>query len=145
MLICRAINATVGLDSGTSNGSDSAFSVAAHSYNAPLDVRVTSIPVDSRLDLYATNNGAPAHVALHPAFEGAFDLVSLRGGVPRVHLPPDVEDPAGRGRKRVVQMKPVGRNAVRGSVAWGEEFLGKGNVSIKAESGEVSLSLGEGV
>ena len=62
---------------------------------------------------------SPAHVVLHPAYEGTFDARSSVFFVPEVRWPGGEADPAGRGRRRSVTTEHVGRSEVRGGTVWG--------------------------
>ncbi|KAI0305350.1 hypothetical protein B0F90DRAFT_1815577 [Multifurca ochricompacta] len=98
------------------------FVVSAQTSNSPLDVKFSDHAADATLKLDARTSNSPAKVHLHPSFEGTF---KLRTSIFGVNVNPDVkvEDPAGRGRKRRVNVKTIGRGAriVHGDAAWVSE------------------------
>jgi hypothetical protein len=81
---------------------------------------------------------------LQPAFEGTF---KLRTSIFPAVVSPDVdeEDPAGRGRKRVVNVKTVGHGSriVYGDAEWvpQDEEAPAGRVEISTSSSPLHLSL----
>ncbi len=84
---------------------------------------------------------------LHPAFEGTF---KLRTSIFPALVSPDVdaEDPAGRDRKRVVNVKTVGHGsgAVYGDAAWvpqdeEEEEAPAGRVDVSTSNSPLHLAL----
>jgi hypothetical protein len=133
------------LFSTQANQRSGVFAVRTHTSNSPLAVNVTEQPVDSVLKLEAHTTNSPAHVHLHPAFEGVFKLrTSILPAV--VHYDEDVEDPAGLGRKRVVHVKNVGRFArvVHGDVEWvpqGQEVAPAGKVDVSTSHSPLRLLL----
>jgi hypothetical protein len=127
---------------GESNGN---FIVHARTSNSPLAVNITEQAPESLLKLEAHTSNAPAHVHLHPSFEGVF---KLRTSVfpPFVSPEENVEDPAGLGRKRVVNVKTVGHGSgiVCGDVAWvprEEEVDRGGMVEVVSRNAPLHLSL----
>jgi hypothetical protein len=91
--------------------------VHAHTANAPLDVRITKSPPDSRLHFAGSTKNAPAGAALPPAFQGGF-LLQTTHFYPALHVSPHVEDPTGRGRVRKVKDRVVAGRAMIGNVSW---------------------------
>jgi hypothetical protein len=81
---------------------------------------------------------------LQPAFEGTF---KLRTSIFPALVSPDVdaEDPAGRGRKRVVNVKTLGHGSgvVYGDTAWvpQDEEAPAGRVEVSTSSSPLHLSL----
>jgi len=97
-----------------------AFAVHARTSNSPLKINCTEQAPDARLALNAHTSNSPAHVRLHPAFEGTFKLRTSIFPAVVAGADADVEDPAGRGRKRVVEVRTIGRGSgiVHGDVEW---------------------------
>jgi len=82
---------------------------------------------------------------LQPTFEGTF---KLRTSIFPASVSPDVDaaDPAGRGRKRVVNVKTVGHGSgiVYGDAAWDpqdEEGGPAGKVDVSTSNSPLHLSL----
>lgn len=119
--------------------------VHARTSNSPLIVNITEQSPESLLKLEAHTSNAPANVHLHPSFEGTF---KLRSSIfpPFVAPDEDVEDPAGLGRKRVVNVKTVGHGAgiVYGDVEWvprEEEVARGGMVEVVSRNAPLYFSL----
>jgi hypothetical protein len=113
------LSADLSLVSTFENGTSGAFSVVAHTSNSPLDVNFSAHAPDGLLKLDAHTSNSPAQVQLHPSFEGTLKLrTSLF--VASVSPEPEVDDPAGRGRTRSVNVSPIGRHSriVHADVAW---------------------------
>jgi len=104
------------------NSTSGAFTVATRTSNSPLDVNFSDHAPDGLLKLDVHTSNSPAKVRLHPSFEGTF---KLRTSLFAATVSPDleVEDPAGRGRKRSVNVSTIGRysRVVHGDVAWKSE------------------------
>ncbi|KAF8480218.1 hypothetical protein DFH94DRAFT_692559 [Russula ochroleuca] len=137
------IFAELALLSTTGGESNSSFIVHTRTSNSPLAVNFTDQPLNSLLKLDAHTSNSPAHVHLAPAFEGRF---KLRTSIFPVVVSPDadVEDPAGLGRKRVVNVKTVGHGSgvVFGDVTWvpqGEELADEIDEEV-APTGKVEIS-----
>ncbi|RDB20741.1 hypothetical protein Hypma_012167 [Hypsizygus marmoreus] len=134
------IRAGVNLVSTASDSVGGKFHVAANTANSGIDVRVHEQPVSSAFFLDAHTSLAPAFIELAPAFEGTFQLeTSLKRPVLRYDA--DAKDPAGKGRRRDVQIRMAGA-AVRGSASWsGEEGVALGNVNVATSLSAVTLKL----
>jgi len=138
------LSADIALLSAPEIRSSGSFFVSAHTSNSPLSVSFTEHAPDAELKLQAHTSNSPAHVRLQPAFEGTF---KLRTSIFPALVSPDVdaEDPAGRGRKRVVNVKTVGHGSgiVYGDAAWvpeDEEAPG-GRVEVSTGNSPLHLSL----
>ncbi|KAH9974104.1 hypothetical protein BGW80DRAFT_1170927 [Lactifluus volemus] len=104
------------------NQTGGAFCVKTHTSNSPLEINFKHQPPDSHLKLDAHTSNSPARVHLQPAFEGPFKLkTSIFPSIVAPDL--DAKDPAGLGRKRVVNVKTIGHGAgvVQGDAAWVSE------------------------
>jgi len=121
------------------------FFVNARTSNSPLALNFTEQPPDALLKLEAHTSNSPARVQLHPSFEGTFKLrTSIFPAF--VSENDDVEDPAGRDRKRVVHVKTVGRGAriVHGDVEWvpeDEAVAPAGRVEVSTSHSPLRLLL----
>ena len=104
------------------NSTSGAFTVVTRTSNAPLDVNFLDHAPDGLLKLDAHTSNSPAEVRLHPSFEGT---LKLRTSLFAATVSPDleVEDPAGRGRTRSVDVSTIGRHSriVHGDVEWKPE------------------------
>ncbi|KAH9833578.1 uncharacterized protein C8Q71DRAFT_712850 [Rhodofomes roseus] len=112
------INTNVSLFSTTSSGTGGLFDVDTHSSNSPVRVVLPYAPAEHVLTLAARTSNSPVDLVLHPAFEGSFALHGSRWISPQVHVDDGVVDPAGRGRRRQVQVNRISGADVSGSVAW---------------------------
>jgi hypothetical protein len=121
-----------------SSQSDGSFFVCAHTSNSPLGVNFTEHAPDAQLKVQAHTSNSPVHVRLQPAFEGTFNLrTSIFPAVVYPDPDEDVEDPAGRGRKRVVNVKNLGHGS---RVLYGDaEWVPQGD-EVPAGRAEVSTS-----
>ncbi|KAH8993594.1 hypothetical protein EDB86DRAFT_3103177 [Lactarius hatsudake] len=104
------------------NGTSGAFTVVTRTSNSPLEVNFSDHAPDGLLKLDAHTSNSPVEVRLHPSFEGTF---KLQTSVFPATVSPDLEvvDPAGRDRKRSVNVSTIGRYSriIHGDVAWKPE------------------------
>ncbi|GLB37340.1 putative expressed protein [Lyophyllum shimeji] len=114
------------------------YLVAATTSNSPLAVKFQTSPLDSTLKLVAGTSNSPALVSLDPAYEGTFSL-STSNYSPLLNRR-TVEDPSGKGRKRVVQARNYSRGVLKGSVSWSAR-AGSGTVEVKSSNSSVTLEL----
>ncbi|KDQ56481.1 hypothetical protein JAAARDRAFT_36637 [Jaapia argillacea MUCL 33604] len=123
---------------GSSGGS---FKVIGSTSNAHLDVQFPVSPVSSRLNVDLKTSNAPATVAMHPAYEGTFNLrtSNLR---PSIESPDTVEDPSGKGRKRSVYQSSYTRGNIEGMVYWDKLNRDAGDVHVKSSNAPIRLVLG---
>jgi hypothetical protein len=139
------LSADLSLFSTFENKTSGAFAVDMHTSNSPLKVDFLDQAPDSLLKLDAHTSNSPASVRLHPSFEGIFKLkTSIFTAI--VSPDADVEDPAGRGRKRSVNVRTVGHGAgiVHGDVAWVPEnpnLAPAGKVEASTRNSPLHLSL----
>jgi hypothetical protein len=104
------------------NSTSGAFTVITRTSNSPLDVNFSDHAPDGLLKLDAHTSNSPVEVRLHPSFEGTMKLrTSLFA--PTVSPELEVEDPAGRGRTRSVNVSTTGRHSrvVHADVEWKPE------------------------
>ncbi|KAH8090997.1 hypothetical protein BXZ70DRAFT_1011259 [Cristinia sonorae] len=121
-LVLRTSNSviisSVSLVSTTEDKTGGAFEVTAHTSNAPIDVVFPNAPVDSLLTFKATSSNAHVRAKLHETYEGSFELSTGRWFPATVNYEEGVEDPAGKGRHRVVETRDYGRGHASGKVSW---------------------------
>jgi hypothetical protein len=138
------LNADLALLSTPESQSSGSFFVCARTSNSPLLVNFTEQAPDTQLKLQAHTSNSPARIRLQPAFEGTF---KLRTSIfPAIVSPDaDVEDPAGHGRKRVVDVKTLGHGSgvVYGDVEWvpQDEEAPAGRVEVSTSNSPLHLSL----
>ena len=127
------------------NKTGGAFTLKARTSNSPLHVNFPDHPPDAVLRFDAHTTNSPARVRLHPLFEGIF---ALEASIFPAGVSPDldVEDPAGRGRKRTVSVRTVGHGAgvVHGHAAWvpeDPELVPVGKVKVSTRNSPVHLWL----
>jgi hypothetical protein len=102
-----------------------AHAVSARTSNAPLELALTGAPADHVLALDAQTRNGRAVVALPT---------------------PDVADPRGEGRRRVLDALrwDAAKSSVRGTVRWGEEDDGRqrrGSVEVETTNGPIELTV----
>ncbi|KAG6899586.1 hypothetical protein C0993_008960 [Termitomyces sp. T159_Od127] len=136
-----AIKGTLSLESAKEGGGK--FKVHASTSNAPLELSFAEAPVDSILILDATTSIGPATVSLHPTYEGQYTAATSFQR-PSVVINHDVEDPAGRGRKRLVRSLANRGPIVSGTVRWydgddNKEFIG--NVEVRTSFSPLTLRI----
>ncbi|KAF8070381.1 hypothetical protein FPV67DRAFT_1448153 [Lyophyllum atratum] len=138
-LVMRTSNAKiesrVSLTSPTKGGR---YLVTATTSNGSLNVTFPTSPLDSTLKLTAATSNAPALVSLDPAYEGTFSL-STSNFSPSLKRR-DVQDPTGKGRKRMMEANSYGRGVLRGSVYWSDQ-TGHGTVEVKSSNSPVTIEL----
>jgi hypothetical protein len=92
-----------------------------------VEVEVRRAPVDSRLALFAYSFGADICVALPAAYDGHFLLDAGPRDDNEIVVDPNVQDPAGGGRRREVTRYDW---SVSGDVAWMPRHEGAVNGSV---------------
>lgn len=116
------------------------FGVNAKSTHGEIGLKFTETPVESILRCHAETTVGKIEVELDSAFEGSYSLRSFLGS--RHISQSEVEDPAGRGRHRVVTQNAAG-GQVEGAVQWvesdGSVSESEGYVILKALTASVGL------
>ncbi|KAF9645536.1 hypothetical protein BDM02DRAFT_498157 [Thelephora ganbajun] len=116
------------------------FDVDARSDASSIRVRFDDAPVDSTLVLTSKTSTGPINVDPHPTYEGAFSLSSDVSS-PVVSVKDDVEDPAGKDRKRTVKFIHTRNRAMVGEVVWGNAHVDGSRVDLKSDAGTPRLSI----
>jgi len=117
------------------------YHVDAETSNSRLGLAFATAPVGSTLTLNAATSNSPANVALHPTFEGDFDLSTSNWFKALVVEDKDVQDPSGKDRKRNVSYERVdGQHKVVGKVLWGDNKA-DGVVKVHTSNSGVVLKL----
>jgi len=136
------IEADISLKSKSSSGTGGSFGVHAHTTNGFIKIVYDDSPVDSVLNSDVQSTNAPVHVALHRAYEGAFSLRTSNSPASLDRLR-HVEDPSGRGRKRVLSNRSTNGHAVYGEVEWSPSSRDgrAGSVDVSTTNAFAQLSL----
>ena len=136
----RRIASQVVLLSNASDATSSKYQVTTQTSNALLQLEFVDAPVNHVLTADARTTNGRADVTLHETYEGSFELHTSNAGKPLVHSR-GVQDPAGQGRKRGLQVETVRNNAVRGNVWWDQENRSRGRVSVSTSNGRLQLTV----
>ncbi|KIP08924.1 hypothetical protein PHLGIDRAFT_34702 [Phlebiopsis gigantea 11061_1 CR5-6] len=113
------IHSNVSLVAETKGNTGGKFNVVARSSNSPVDVKFDAAPIDSVLHVDVHTSNSPARLTLDPTYEGSFSLHTGAWFPTTVQqLNEDEEDPAGKDRKRILELRTIRRGSTEGSVAW---------------------------
>lgn len=124
----------------TLSNTGGAFEVSARTSNSPISLRYADAPLDSFLASSAVTSNSDACVKMHRTFEGSFELTTSNSSS-SLKVRRGDEDPAGRGRQRVVAQHRTG-NVTSGTVSWGPGVRGpRGSTSVRSSNGRVSLEV----
>ena len=120
--------------------SGGSFLVDTKSDTSAVRVKFDDAPVDSTLVLTSKTSAGSINADLYPTYEGTF---SLSSGVssPVVSVKGEVEDPAGKGRKRMVKFACARGHVTVGEVMRGNTCVDGGRVDLKSYVGTPRLSL----
>ncbi|KAF8555008.1 hypothetical protein OG21DRAFT_961924 [Imleria badia] len=108
-----AITSSVSLT--TPSGSGGNFIVTSRSSNGEIKLQYDDAPTGARLISDAQTSNAGTSVAMHPAYEGTYEVTTSNSRPLVRDTRPD--DPSGRGRRRVVNQTTT-RGTVSGRVHW---------------------------
>ncbi|TFK83281.1 hypothetical protein K466DRAFT_267840 [Polyporus arcularius HHB13444] len=132
----------VTLKSNTSDASRGTFYITTRTENAPLYLTFVDAPVNSSLTVNVHTSNSPGHVTLHPTYEGTYDASSTLIFRPEVRWTA-VEDPSGRGARRIVRLDENARTGPRvsGGVSWTHGGESKGRVTTETSNSPFRLDL----
>ncbi|KAF9463996.1 hypothetical protein BDZ94DRAFT_1217155 [Collybia nuda] len=131
-----AVTARMSLSSTARMGGQ--FKVTGFTTIGPLYLAFVDAPVGSGLLLNAQTSFAPATVDLHSTYEGEFRLAtSSKQAI--VSVDNSVMDPAGRGRRRAVELQQGGQSHAAGSVSWSPQGRRMGSVYVETSSAAIML------
>lgn len=121
------------------------FNVTPTTTGGPLNISFPSAPTTLPfpvLKLQASTGNAPASVSLHPTYEGNINVNTTGpGNVPVLNVNPNVQDPSGQGRTRIVTPPTVSGSNLTASVGWARPS-GPGTVELNTtNSGSVVVQL----
>lgn len=133
----RQIDADVNLVTGKSSGGK--YQVVASTTIGRLNLAFPEAPIGSSLFLDASTSLASADVQLHKTYEGAFSLETTLQR-PTIQVDGTVEDPAGQGRERKVEVHQFSSHT-EGSISWGEGGNDLGDIRIATTLAAVILKV----
>lgn len=121
--------------------SDSDFLITTRTSNDGHLVEIQKAPVDSILTFRGSTSNSPMDVLLPPTFEGHFTLDSRSNSSSTIVREKQVDDPAGRGRRRHMSYRNA-EGRVEGDVEWGGGDKGrKGEVEVSTSNSWIRLNL----
>lgn len=106
------------LVSSAKNDTGGSFEVFVKSVNGPVEVKYKTAPVDSILNFEASTSNSHVGTTLHKTFEGDFVVRTSPYFPVDVRMEVEVEDPAGKGRRRHLESSIIGRGVNQGKVWW---------------------------
>ena len=111
-----------------------------------MDIKFPAAPPDSILKFAGKTSNAGVSVSLNPAYEGSLLLQTSLIFKPRINQDSSVVDPSGRNRKRLLNIKNIGRRVVSGEVFWSDatekEAAGSaGSVLVHTSNANIDLNL----
>ncbi|KAH7102557.1 hypothetical protein BKA62DRAFT_656262 [Auriculariales sp. MPI-PUGE-AT-0066] len=118
------------------------YDVFTHTANAPLLLTFNSAPAGSKLLLDGKTVNSAIDVTLDPTYEGTFDAHTVWSKV-NFNARDKPEDPAGRERKRTVNVREIGKTGFTGEVFWGDKSdeTPEGEVKLATALGSISLTV----
>lgn len=118
-----------------------AFKIDASTTRGKVDIGFVEAPVNSSLNVYASTSFNEVSVGVHSTFEGKFRLGTLFPwqNVLRSTTGPVVQDPAGKGRPRVLHEYSRGIFSRDGAVIWGRGHETAGYVHLKSWLGSTKF------
>ncbi|PPQ78339.1 hypothetical protein CVT24_006462 [Panaeolus cyanescens] len=126
---------------------DGTFHIDASTNNGAFELSFPEQPLDSKLYLKASSTGSkhPSLLMLNPAYEGTFEIHSLKH--PELVYDPEMEDPSGMHRKRRFEQARYERLGLNiGEVMWEEGHDQRGKVDVvvdtSSEYGGVEVDFG---
>jgi len=133
------VNAVLSLLSKHDTGGT--YDVSTETSNNFLGVTYDAASPGHTLVHRGRTSNAPATLSLHRAYEGPFALQSSNIP-PNLKYDSDVEDPAGKGRTRWVEIHQRVKNVLSGAVGWGSDHsTGKGSVDLQTSNSPAQLVL----
>lgn len=92
----------------------------ALSLNFPNTPDTLPFPI---LNLNGATTNAGIHVSLNPTYQGTISLTSTGfESVPVLNVNPDVKDPSGEGRTRIITGPTEAGDTLTAAVGWGQAF-----------------------
>ncbi|KAH8103839.1 hypothetical protein BXZ70DRAFT_904994 [Cristinia sonorae] len=125
--VIRSDISLVNHNPGDTGGS---FDIKTTTTNASIDLTFPICPTSARLSLDAHSSNAPVNITLHPSYEGSFDLKASTWMGTSVKYQDVIEDPAGKGRQRLVEVLDDKKGHAEGSVQWRGDTVGAGGARV---------------
>ncbi|PCH35700.1 hypothetical protein WOLCODRAFT_140032 [Wolfiporia cocos MD-104 SS10] len=136
------VTANISLYSTSGSNTGGVFDVGIYTSNSPMHIAFLDAPVDHLLTMRAHTTNGPVLAALHETYEGTFSLRSSAFFRPTIQVDRSVEDPAGKGRQRVVDVRTLGRGFADGRVLWTpSERQNVGSVEVSTSNMGLDLRL----
>lgn len=136
-MLYSAIDSDISLSTDKLFGGN--FKVHTITSNSHVNIKFLDSPIDSVLDCLASTSNSPAFVELHPTFEGKLLLVTSNA-LPTLESR-EVEDPAGEGRERNMQIHRM-KAVLEGTVQWGfDKKPLEGFVNVKTSNSPIRVKV----
>jgi hypothetical protein len=132
----RSINSSIAFETAWVNTSRHSvglpLQVVAHTLAHPIDLSLTSVPLDPTIRVDAFSDTGDVSVQMPLEFEGDVSLYGGRDVTLRALRGPD---PSGQERERIVTCYPTGVNGCEGSTSWlGHVPHDMGSVRVNTQS-----------
>jgi hypothetical protein len=127
------------VDFASTKGAANAFDFRATSTNDRLDLTVSALPNDAKLQMKATTTNARTDLKLPATFEGKYSLSTTNASPTLVGL--ERKDPKGRGRQRIIRQTSMTKSRLDGVAYWGDETNAISFVGAETTNGKITLQL----
>lgn len=122
-----------------SNGS---FALDFITSNGEIAVGFKEAPIGNSLSLSTTTSNAGVDLDLHPTYEGKVSAIFGSNGRFKIDVKePKAEDPTGRGRERIVEIKRVWAGIMTGTIAWDMNSRERGELVMTSSNGANTLHI----
>lgn len=127
---------------GLPKNSNGTFALDFITSNGGIAVDFKEAPIGNALSLSTTLSNADVDISLHPTYEGKVNAVFGSNGAVKIDAKePKTEDPTGRGRERVVDIKRVWTGIVTGTIAWDTNSQKRGELAMTSSNGACTLHI----
>ena len=122
--------------------SNGTFALNFITSNGGVAVDFKEAPIGNALSLSTTTSNAGVHLDLHPTYEGEVSAIfGSNGGIQIDTKEPKTQDPTGRGRERIVEIKRIWYGIVAGTIAWDTNNQRRGKLVMKSSNGVCTLRI----
>lgn len=144
-----ALDANIDLHAASKHGENGrespppTYYVNTSTSNSRMQTDFWHQPADSTLIYHGSTSNAFAQAQLHTAYQGDFEIQTSNANPVLQVKEEDPVDPSGRGRRRRVDTRSVGKGRVTGSVEWvgRNSGVGKGRVVLETSNSQAVLVL----